>query len=136
MASVTSPIDVIKTRIMNQKLAVQTAQDSAGHHIYKGSLDCFWRVSFSSPLLSSLLFSSLSFTNHKSDTASRRTTWILQRLCPQLPSSRPPHPHGLRRLRATPSHIWHSTHVNCMSPSLSPVSLALFPRYSTLVAPL
>jgi len=43
MATATSPIDVVKTRIMNQKLASQTGQ-TVGGHIYTGSLDCFVRT--------------------------------------------------------------------------------------------
>ncbi len=46
MAAVTSPIDVVKTRIMNQKLASQRGEKITGH-VYQGSWDCFVRVHIS-----------------------------------------------------------------------------------------
>lgn len=42
MATATSPIDVVKTRIMNQKLAHQSGQHVG--HVYTGSMDCFIRT--------------------------------------------------------------------------------------------
>lgn len=42
MATATSPIDVIKTRIMNQKLASQAGKDVG--YMYAGSWDCFIRT--------------------------------------------------------------------------------------------